>query len=74
MARLSVIMPVRVTLKMMKKALLGVALAVGLTVTGFAQQIPRPAGAWTAMTLDKKVLDLKQFKGKYVVLAFLLTT
>lgn len=58
----------------MKKVLLGVLLAVSLTVTGFAQQIPRPAGPWTAQTLDKKVLDLKQFRGKYVVLAFLLTT
>lgn len=58
----------------MKKVLLGVAIAVTLTATSFAQQLPRPAGAWTAQTLDKKTVDLKQFKGKYVVLSFLLST
>jgi peroxiredoxin len=58
----------------MKKALLGLGLAVGLTVTSFGQQIPRPPGPWQAMTSDKKVLKLDQFKGKVVVLAFLLTT
>ena len=58
----------------MKKALLGVALAFTMAGAGFAQQIPRPAGPWSAQTLEKKILDLKQFRGKYVVLAFLLTT
>ena len=58
----------------MKKVLLGVALAAVLAVSGFGQQIPRPAGPWSAQTLDKKVLNLNQFKGKYVLLAFLLTT
>lgn len=64
----------RVTLLGMKTALLGAMLVTSLTVTGFAQQIPRPAGPWQAMTSDKKVLRLDQFKGKVVVLSFLLTT
>jgi len=58
----------------MKNVLLGAALAVGLTATSFAQQLPRPAGPWTAQTVDNKVLNLSQYKGKYVVLAFLLAT
>ena len=58
----------------MKKAFLGATLALGLTVMSFGQTLPRPAGQWSAQTLDKKVLTLSQFKGKYVLLAFLLTT
>jgi peroxiredoxin len=58
----------------MKRVLLGVALALSFAFAGFAQQIPRPAGPWSAQTADKKVLTLDQFKGKYVCLAFLLTT
>ena len=57
----------------MKKLLLGVAL-VALSTASFGQTIPRPAGTWTAQTLDNKTIDLKQYKGKYVVLAFLLGT
>jgi thiol-disulfide isomerase/thioredoxin len=59
---------------MMKKVLLAVSLAACLTATSFAQSIPRPAGAWSAQTVDKKILRLEQFRGKYVVLAFLLVT
>ena len=58
----------------MKRVLLFVSLAACLAVTSFAQQIPRPAGPWQAQTVDKKTLKLEQFRGKYVVLAFLLTT
>lgn len=58
----------------MKNAFLGLALTLGLTATSYGQLIPRPAGSWTAQTLDKKVLDLKQYRGKYVLVAFLLTT
>jgi thiol-disulfide isomerase/thioredoxin len=58
----------------MKRVLLAVSLAICLTATSFAQQFPRPAGAWSAQTVDHKVLKLDQFKGKFVVLAFLLTT
>jgi hypothetical protein len=58
----------------MKNVLLGSALVLGLAVSCFAQQIPRQAGTWTAQTLDGKTLNLNQYKGKYVVLAFLLTT
>jgi hypothetical protein len=58
----------------MKKAILGAVLVAGLSVSGFGQVLPRPAGPWSAETLDKKVLSLNQYKGKFVVLAFLLTT
>lgn len=58
----------------MKNVLLGSAVALGMAVSGFAQQIPRQAGPWSAQTLDGKTLNLGQYKGKYVVLAFLLTT
>jgi len=58
----------------MKRVLLALSLATCLTVTTLAQQLPRPAGAWSAQTTDRKMLRLDQFKGKFVVLAFLLTT
>ena len=58
----------------MKNVLLGSTLALSLAVSGFAQQIPRQAGPWSAQTLDGKTLNLNQYKGKYVVLAFLLTS
>ena len=58
----------------MKNVFLGAALAVALTTAAFAQQFPRPASPLVVTTLDKKIIDLKQYKGKYVVAAFLLTT
>jgi hypothetical protein len=61
--------------KTMKKMLASFALAtVLLTSSAFAQRIPRQAGEWKAQTLDNKILDLKQFKGKYVLVTFLLST
>ena len=54
------------------------ALFVGMALLGqnaFGQTIPRPAAPWwTARTLDRQNLTIQQFKGKNVVLAFLLTT
>ena len=58
----------------MKTVLLGLVLAACIAMPGYGQQIPRPAGPWSAQTLDKKVITLSQFKGNYVLLAFLLTT
>ena len=58
----------------MKNVFLGAALAVALAAGTFAQQLPRPADSLVVQTLDKKTIDLKQFKGKYVVVSFLLTT
>jgi len=39
-----------------------------------AQQVPRPAGEWKISTTDGGSLALSQYKGKAVVLAFILTT
>ena len=64
----------RVTLKLMKNAFLGAALAVALTTVANAQQLPRPASPLVVQTLDKKTIDLQQYKGKYVIVSFLLTT
>ena len=58
----------------MKNAHLGIALAAGLAATSFAQQLPRPAAPLVAQALNHKSIDLKQFRGKHVVVAFLLTT
>src|SRR5579863_9384212 len=59
---------------MMNKVLLAALVATSFVSLSQAQQIPRQAGPWKAQTVDKKVLTLDQFKGKYVCLAFLLTT
>jgi peroxiredoxin len=39
-----------------------------------AQQLPRPAGQWAIPTPDGKQLQLSSYRGKVVVLAFILTT
>ena len=39
-----------------------------------AQQVPRPAGEWTIQTPDGKTIQLSSYRGKVVVLAFILTT
>jgi hypothetical protein len=53
---------------------LGLALLVGQDAV-YGQAIPRPApGFWAARTLERQTLTLQQFKGKNVLLAFLLTT
>lgn len=57
---------------MRKHHLLGAALFLGLSV--FGQTIPRPAIDLSARSLDGKALTLREFKGKNVLLAFLLTT
>jgi hypothetical protein len=59
---------------MNKRHFLGAALFLGLALSEFGQTLPRPAGAWSAKTLDGSTLTLQPYKGKNVVLAFLLTT
>lgn len=39
-----------------------------------AQQLPRKAGDWTIQTTDGKQIQLAAYRGKVVVLAFILTT
>lgn len=39
-----------------------------------AQQLPRKAGDWTIQTTDGKQIQLSAYRGKVVVLAFILTT
>lgn len=39
-----------------------------------AQQLPRTAGDWTIQTPDGKPIQLASYRGKVVVLAFILTT
>jgi peroxiredoxin len=39
-----------------------------------AQQLPRPAGEWSILTPDGKTIQLSSYRGKVVVLAFILTT
>ena len=58
----------------MKNAIVGIVLAAGLTLASYAQQLPRPSEKLVVQTIEGKTLDLKQYKGKYVVAVFLLTT
>ena len=53
-------------------SLLGLALAVGAPLA--AQQVPREAGAWTIQSPDGKPISLADYKGKPVLLVFILTT
>jgi peroxiredoxin len=55
---------------MFRRALL-VALAVA---SAFAQQLPRKAPEWKVDTTEGKPIVLSQYKGKAVLLAFILTT
>lgn len=51
------------------------AIVIGtLAAVAGAQQIPRKAGEWTIQTPGGKPLELGSYKGKIVVLAFILTT
>jgi peroxiredoxin len=45
-----------------------------LAALASAQQIPRKAPAWSISTVEGKSIDLGQYKGKAVLLAFILTT
>jgi thiol-disulfide isomerase/thioredoxin len=53
-------------------SLLVLALAVGAPLG--AQQVPRKAGAWTIQVPQGKPISLAAYKGKPVLLAFILTT
>lgn len=44
--------------------------AAALAVSAFAQELPRPAPAWTLKDLDGNPFSSEQFKGKVVVVDF----
>src|SRR5690348_1532525 len=52
-------------------AAVSILLAAGSLV---AQQLPRPAGEWPISMPDGKTIQLSSYRGKVVVLAFILTT
>lgn len=53
-------------------SLLAMALAVGAPLKG--QQVPRKAGEWTVQVSQGKPISLAAYKGKPVLLGFILTT
>jgi thiol-disulfide isomerase/thioredoxin len=53
-------------------SLLALSLAVGAPLAG--QQVPRNAGEWTIQIPNGEPISLAHYKGKPVVLAFILTT
>jgi peroxiredoxin len=59
---------------MAKRALLASVLMSITLAAAAAQQVPRPAGDWKISTVDGGSMALSQYKGKAVVLAFILTT
>ena len=52
----------------------GIVLAAMAAAAGSAQQVPRKAPEWTISTVEGKPITLSQYRGKAVVLAFILTT
>ena len=53
--------------------LLAIALAIAACPLG-AQELPRQAGEWAIQTVDGKQIRIGSYRGKVVVLAFILTT
>ena len=50
------------------------SLLISLSIAAAAAQVPRKAPAWSISTVDGKSIDVGQYKGKVVLLAFILTT
>jgi len=56
------------------RVLLYAVLGFGLAISSFGQKLPRQAAPWSIKTLDNKTVTLQQYKGKPVVVAFMLST
>jgi peroxiredoxin len=59
---------------MLARALVASVLVSLSVAAAAAQEIPRKAPAWTISTVDGKGIALSQYKGKAMLLAFILTT
>lgn len=59
---------------MWKRTLPALVLAVSTIVTAHAAKLPRPAPPFTIDLLDGKQIKIESYKGKIVVVAFILTT
>lgn len=58
----------------LRRASVGLAVFALAAGSLAAQQLPRKAGDWTIQTTDGKRIQLAAYRGKVVVLAFILTT
>lgn len=59
---------------MVRRVTAGAVLAAMMAAAGAAQQVPRKAPDWAISTVNGEPITLSQYKGKVVLLAFILTT